>query len=153
MLYVRSSAFRLILLFVLLAAAELFMFYLAVEKCMAADMPGLEYMFEKSRISWVMAFVFVLMSIQLSIIGCEYGSKQGYTLRRLRVSEGAVFAWQAAFNALMYFVLWAVQLALVLLMASYATEKMGSSANNQTLFLAFYRNDFLHSLLPLDRKQ
>lgn len=149
MLYTRSSVYRLVLLFVLMTAVELLVFYLSVERCISDGIIGLERMFGKSRIALVMAAAFVLMTAQLSITGCEYGSRQGYTLRRLRVSEKSVYAWQAGFNTAMYFVFWGVQLMLTLAMAKYGTEKMGSLASNQNIFLAFYRNGFLHSLLPL----
>ena len=170
MLYTRSSVFRLLILFVLMAAAELPMFFFAADRCLNSasvtleqmlDNSGmtsmqtsvslsLERMFDNSGIAIVLAAVFVLMSIQLCGVGCEFGSKQGYTLRRLSVSEETVFAWQASFNALAYFVLWGMQLMLVLVMCSYGVEKLGALASNQTVFLAFYRNKFLHSLLPLD---
>lgn len=149
MLYARSSLFRILLLFVLMAVAEFTLFYFSVERCLASDIVGIERMISKSYIGPIMGAVFLIMSAQLSSIGCEYGSKQSYTLRRLSVSEGAIFGWQALFNALMYFLLWGVQLGLALIMCYYGVEKIGSSASNQAVFLAFYRNDFLHSLLPL----
>lgn len=150
MLYARSSLFRILLLFVLMAAAELVMFYFAAEKIVTMESISLERMFERSHISLVLALVFVLMSLQLCSVGCEFGSRQGYTLRRLMVSERAVFAWQAAFNSIMYFILLVLQLGLALLMCSYGVEKLGAWASNQSIYLAFYRSEFLHSLLPLD---
>ena len=149
MLYVRSSIYRLIILLVLMAAAEIALLYFSVERCMVSGYISLERMFSKSYIGLVMGAAFVLLTVQLSIIGCERGSKQSYTLQRLSVNETAVFAWQALFNAMAYFILWAAQLALVWAMSIYGTEKMGDLASNQNIFLAFYRNDFLHSLLPL----
>jgi len=149
MLYTRSSIYRILILLILMAVAEITLFYLSANRVMTSNIIGLERMFDKSYIGLVMAAVFVLMSVQLSLMGCERGSKQSYTLCRLSVSEEAVFAWQALFNALAYFMLWAVQLLIVWAMCIYGTSKMGSLASNQNIFLAFYRNDFLHSLLPL----
>ena len=150
MLYIRSSIFKILLLFLLMAAVELPMFYFAVEKSLALSSIGIERMFERSHIAVVLAAALVLMSAQLCSAGCEYGSKQGYTLRRLSVSERTVFAWQAAFNALAYLLLLGFQLMLVIVMCQYGVEKMGEWASNQSIFLAFYRNRFLHSLLPLE---
>lgn len=170
MLYTRSSIFRLLILFALMAAAELPMFFFAADRCLDSAYVALEQMidnnymlnsqvnvsvslermFDNSGIAIVLAVAFVLMSIQLCGVGCEFGGKQGYTLRRLSVSEETVFAWQASFNAFAYFVLWGIQLMLVLVMCAYGVAKLGALASNQTVFLAFYRNKFLHSLLPLD---
>lgn len=149
MLYTRSSLFRILLIFMLMAVLELVLFYFAVERIMVSDSIGLERMISKSCVGFVMGAAFLAMSAQLSIMGCEYGSKQSYTLRRLSVGEGSIFAWQALFNALMYLLLWGVQLGLVLIMCAYGVEKMGAQASNQATFLAFYRSQFLHSLLPL----
>ena len=149
MLYTRSSIYRMLILFLLMAAVEITLFYFAAEHVLLSNTIGLEQMFEKSYIGLVMGATFLLMSVQLGLMGCERGSKQSYTLRRLSVSEETVFAWQALFNALAYFMLWAVQLVLVWAMCIYGTAKMGVLASNQNIFLAFYRNDFLHSLLPL----
>lgn len=149
MLYTRSSLYRILILFLLMATAEIALFYLSAERIISSNIIGLERMFDKSYIGLVMGAVFVLMSIQLCLMGCEFGSKQSYTLRRLSVGEESVFVWQALFNAFAYFMLWALQLVLVWAMCIYGTEKMGPLASNQNIFLAFYRNDFLHSLLPL----
>lgn len=149
MLYARSSLFRVLLIFILMAVLELVLFYFAVERVMVSESIGLERMINKSCVGLVMGAAFIAMSAQLSIMGCEYVSKQSYTLRRLSVSEGSVFAWQALFNTLMYLLLWGVQLGLVLIMCAYGVEKMGALASNQATFLAFYRSQFLHSLLPL----
>ena len=149
MLYTRSSIYRLLIILVLMAAAEIALFYFSVERCLTSGIIGLERMFEKSGIGIVMGAGFILISVQLILMGCERGSKQSYTLRRLSISEESVFAWQALFNALAYFLLWAVQLIIVWAMCIYGTSKMGALASNQNIVLAFYRNDFLHSLLPL----
>ncbi len=150
MLYVRSSLPKLLILLLLMTAAELGLFYVAVNDSLMMAMVTLEEIFDNSYVPVVMAAAFVLLTVQLCSVGCEFGSKQGYTLRRLSISEGRVFLWQALFNASAYFVLMGVQLLLVLFMCAYGAKSLGAYANGQTVFLAFYRHDFLHGLLPLE---
>ena len=72
-------------------------------------------------------------------------------MRRLSISERATFFHQAAYNALVYLILFGVQLALVFGLSQYYLSYVPEECiSNQTMFLAFYRNDFLHSLLPLE---
>jgi len=70
MLYTRSSIYRILILLILMAVAEITLFYLSANRVMTSNIIGLERMFDKSYIGLVMAAVFVLMSVQLSLMGC-----------------------------------------------------------------------------------
>ena len=110
--------------------------------------PGSPYF--SSRIAWVFAVCFVAMAVLLSKTGCEYGSKQGYMLKRLSVSERNVFVWQSIYNSFCFFMLWSVQTLLAYAFCKLYLAKVDPMlTSGQTIFLAFYRNNFLHSLLPL----
>lgn len=154
MLFAGSSIYKLMLLFVLLAAAQCGLFGLALTNAIttssALDMAveGVEYIFTSSRVFWVTAAAFLLMTAQLCRVGCNFGSSQSYTLHRLRIGKKKVFILQAAFNTLCYLLLWAVQLGIALLLCHWYVSAAGESGN-QTVMLAFYRHKFLHSLLPL----
>ena len=91
-----------------------------------------------------------LVACQLLLAACfGAGSRYGYTLRRLRVSQRELFLWQAAHNAVCYFLLLAVQTLIVLALCRVYAAQDPDMVNSQTVFLAFYRVPFLHSLLPL----
>ena len=96
-----------------------------------------------------LALSFLLITLFLSLGGCEYGAKCGYTLRRLRIGERAIFWWQAAYGAAVYLTLWLAEGVLAYGLAYYAAWKTGS-LEAQTLLLGFYQQEVLHGLLPLE---
>lgn len=165
MLMARSTIYKVLGIFFLMAAAEGGLFYLALNRAVATEAPGagslemegpqmnitgMEQVFQQSRIIWIFALTFLLITALLCLTGTEFGGKQGYTLRRLSIPERTIFLWQAFYNTCCFFLLWAVQLFIVLALCKLYAEKMDPVAvTQQTVFLAFYRNSFLHSLLPL----
>lgn len=75
----------------------------------------------------------------------------GYTLRRLRISERTVFLWHVLSCFFCFVILWMAEiLVLTALCRYFLTQEITSGLSNQALFLAFYRNAFLHSILPLE---
>ncbi len=150
MLMSRSTIYKLLGMLLIMAAVEGTLFYFTLGKMMATEIVGLELVLQQSRISWICALSFLLVTVLLCLTGCEFGGRQGYTLRRLSVSQRSVFLWQAFYNICCFFLFWAVQLFIVLALCRLYMERIDPPAiSNQTVFLAFYRNDFLHSLLPL----
>lgn len=149
MLMARSTIHKLLGLFVIMAVAEGVLFALSL--CTWLNIGGLELILSHSHITVVCAICFVLVTVLLWTTGCEFSSKQGYTLQRLSVSPRSVFLWQAVYNTICYFLFWAVQTLIVLALCHlYMAVAHEAVVNQQTVFLAFYRNPFLHSLLPLD---
>ncbi|MEA5012087.1 MAG: hypothetical protein VB100_10260 [Angelakisella sp.] len=145
-LMARSTIYRILILLVAMAAVEGALFWFAVQKNY-----WLEETFNQSRVSWAYAAFFVLLTATIAMTGCEHGAKTGYTLRRLQISEMSVFLCQATYNIFCYFIFWTSQVFIVYgLFHFYTATADASSLGAQSLFLAFYRNDFLHSLLPLD---
>ena len=149
MLMVRSTLYRSLGLLFLMAAIQGIQFYFTVKR--APDGPiGLEQAVAQSGMIWVCAVAFVLYLAVLCLPGCPFGSKPGYTLRRLSIGERSVFFWQAACNVCCLVLFWAVQfLAALALCRLYRALSDPAMLSGQTTFLAFYRNRFLHSLLPL----
>lgn len=147
MLMVRSSFYKILGLLALMAVAEATLFHFALD-----GGANLEHVVKYSRITYPFYIVFVLLTLLLCSAGCEFGSKTGYTLRRLSISEKRVFFWQCVYNTAAYLLFWAVQvLVAVALCTAYVTVFADSPyITHQTLFLAFYRSDFLHSLLPME---
>lgn len=151
MLMARSSIYKIFGLFALTAAVEGVLFWLTLRRDFAYGSFGLELVVEDSHISWVFGAGFLLMTLLLSLTGCEGKSRCGYTLRRLSVSERWVFVWQCVYNVLCYLLLWAVQiLTAIALCRLYEAKAAPEYVSGQTVFLAFYRSDFLHSLLPFE---
>lgn len=145
MLFTRSTIFPMLALLIAMVATEGALFWLAMEKNIA-----LEQTFSLSRISWAGAVYFVLLTVILSSTGSERGAKTGYFLRRLQISERSVFLCQGAYNTICYFIFWMAQLFIVLgLFHYYIVNADPSYIGSQSIFLAFYRDSFLHSLLPL----
>lgn len=146
MLFARSTIYRQLILLAAMAAAEATMFWVAMQ-----TLASLEATFAQSRISWACAVFFLLFTAVLARSGCDRGAKTGYTLRRLRIGHKSVFFCQSAYNAVCYFIFWAVQTAIVFALFRYYTAVADASyVGSQSLLLAFYRDDFLHSLLPLE---
>lgn len=155
MLIARSTIYKILMLFLLIACTEWFLFRFSLKSALLAansglGMEALESVVSNSRIGWVFVVCLVITAVLLCMTGCEYGSKQGYTLRRLSISEGSVFIWQSIYNIFCFFMLWALQAMIAYALCSLYLAKVDPGLTSvQTIFLAFYRNDFLHSILPL----
>lgn len=151
MLMARSTIYKILGVFFLMAAIQGGLFYTALNRVMAAETAGLELVFQQSRIIWVCALGFLLVTALLCLTGCESGGKQDYTLRRLSISEKSIFLWQTFYNTCCFFFFWIVQLFIVLALCLLYMKSIDTTAiNDQAVFLAFYRSNFLHGLLPLD---
>lgn len=99
---------------------------------------------------WGISILCAVTFLAVFALLCWEPGERRYTLGRLSVSEEAVVLWSAACNSVCLLALWAVQTAAALaLCAWYAASLPPEYASGQTLFLAFYRLEFLHGLLPL----
>ena len=77
-------------------------------------------------------------------------ARSRYTLRRLRVDERTLTLCWGGHNALCLLVFWGAQAAWALFLCRFAMAHAAQTPfNDMSLFLAFFRNGFLHSLLPL----
>ncbi len=151
MLAARSTIYKVIALFVVMTAAQGTLFYLALQKVVDGEPLGLEQLINQSRIPVVGAVCFLFLSALLSLSGCETGgSKLRYTLQRLSISEKITVFWWAGYNVACFLLFWVVQLVIALLLCQLYVVRMDPTyVSGQTICLAFYRNNFLHSLLPL----
>lgn len=149
-LMIQSSFKKILLLLAGMVVVELALFWRAVGQMQASNY-GLEQAFSEGRIAWVAAFGLIFMTMLLCLTGAERGgSRTGYTLQRLSVSEKTVFLWQAVYNASCYLLLWIVQVVAASGLGHlYTNMAEPDMVTKQTVALAFYRSDFLHSLLPM----
>lgn len=159
----RSSLGRVLFLLVLMAAGQCCSFYCRLRNELVLyetqDPVSGAGVFEPSHLEDLIGFTtvwgffgaaFLLVCIVLCLPGCGYGANCGYTLRRLRISERSVFVLQTVCNVMMLVLLWAAEVAVCLLLCRiYVTTVPASLVSHQTAALAFYRDPFLHALLPL----
>lgn len=146
MLAIRSSFYKLLAILAAMAVAEGVLFHLALR-----ENDILEYVFDGAFTHAVFLAGFLTLCAVLLLPGSERGGgRERYTLRRLGVPERTVVLWTWLGNSCCILIFWAAQLAFVLLLCKYYTMTAAPGAvNRQTIFLAFYRNNFLHALLPL----
>lgn len=151
MLMARSTVYRVLCLLAAMVAAETGLFWFTLSRGVTGDSFSLELLIGKSRVALVFGAVFLLLTALLTSTGYDANGRQTYTLMRLSVSSRWVFFWQGVYNVICYLLLWAVQVLTVMLICRlYVSHAPEGYATGQTVFLAFYRNDFLHSLLPFD---
>lgn len=145
----RSSIYKVLLVSGAMAVAQGVCFYMTM---LSPSGLAIEDYIEQSHYSLIFKIAYVLITVILVVPGMDIGSRQSYTLKRLRIKESRIFWLQALYNFFAYVLLWGVQL-MMLLGSAYVYQKnlpAGARFTNQTMFLAFHRNDFMHSILPLE---
>ena len=145
MLYVRSTIYKFLLLMLAMAVAQSLLFMRAFLK--ADGFFGLNTIMGAARPGITFAACFLLLCALLCLTCCEFGSKQGYTLSRLRISQRMVFLWQAVANVGFVLLFWAAQIGIALAFCSFYAAYY---PQGQAAMLVFYSNSFLHGLLPLE---
>lgn len=149
MLMARSTIYKVLGLFVLMAAVEGALFWLALSRGPTDSGFSLERVVQNSRMVWVFGICFLLLTALLSR-ACRQVSGS-YTALRLSISGGWVAFWQSVYNVFCYLLFWAVQILIAIVLCRvYAAKAPAEYITGQTVFLAFYRSKFLHSLLPFE---
>ncbi len=100
---------------------------------------------------------FIGVTAVLCLNGCEFSEKQGYTLRRLAISEKKVMLCQSAYGMAVYgifiilhaIIFYAFSLIYVSFAAGHENAFTGI-VTEQTVFLAFYRSNIMHAFMPLE---
>ena len=147
----RSSIYRILGVYVLMAAAQTALWYNAMQGWLSSSDSSLEKVIDQSGMLLVFASGFLLQTVLLCLTGCAFGSRVDYTLQRLCISERTAFLWQAGYNTVCYLLLWAMQLVFAFCLGAwYAAAADAPLVSGQTVFLAFLRSSFWHNLLPLD---
>lgn len=152
MLMVRYSFYRVLGLLAVMATVEAGLFWMTLKRGFSQEGYGLEYVIDKSHIAFVFFIAFVIMDIFLiSFAGYEKMETHRYTLMRLSVTRKEVYYLQSIYNMLCYLLFWAMQILIVILLGYlYVKNAPAEYVTGQTIFFAFYRNSFLHSLLPFE---
>lgn len=143
MLCARNTVYKLLGLLALMAAAETGMFVWRA----GAAAETLGNIFWMSHISLIFFVVLVLWTLVLTVPG---QARSAYTMQRLQTEKKALFVTYVCYNAVTYLILWGTQVAVLLALFSWYGHRASPEIfGPQTIALAFYRDWFLHSLLPL----
>jgi len=148
-LMAKNSLSRILGLLLLLVAADgaLAWYWVCVQGY------GMDNLFRSGNagFGFVLAVVFALMAAVQMRRGDLYSGPQGYTMRRLAISEKGVAVLQSLYNLLCWLLLWGVQVLSVFVICKVCCRYgVGGAWANQQLFLQFYISPLLHSLLPME---
>ena len=145
----RSSIYKVLLVIVTMVVAEVVYLSYAFTSTQRVLM---EVYIDERFFGTAFKVAYTLITLLLILPGMNLGSTQSYTLKRLRIKEKNIYWLQAVYNFLAFVILWGVQLLVILgFMVFYQNHlPEGAVITNQTMFLAFYRVDFMHSILPLE---
>ena len=148
---IRSSIYSVLSILVLMAVAESILLTIAWNQPSVDLQPTLEEWIEHSWICIPFLLAYWLITKVLASSGTNVGSMQSYTLQRLRIPEKKVYLLQCIYNIFIYVLLWMTQVLILFgTSAFYMKYKTGVILTNQTVFLAFYRSKFMHSVFPME---
>lgn len=119
---------------------------------------GIENILGDHRLlSIALASAFIIVTLILCLTGCEFSDKQGYTLRRLNITEKKAFICQSLYGTAVYGIFFMLQgLLFYIFCLIYVNYAKGNEyafdglISNQSVFLAFYRSKILHALIPME---
>lgn len=101
----------------------------------------------------VMGGIFAVSFLLLYGIACapltERAGRQNYFLYRLRVRPERVFCSHALYIALCFVLLFAVEILSILGLSLLAAVFFPGTYNHQSVMLAFYQSDLLHTVFPM----
>lgn len=147
----RQIIWKLFLVIIVMAAAEIILIRQYIPAAEVINGVSFGRRLESAGLRHIYCGAVVALTLILCWQGMDRsGSRTKYTLQRLSVGEPAVTTLWAAFHVGCYVILWAVQILLVLFFwRRYQTWWIGHEAPQLELFVEFYLDGFLHSLLPM----
>mgnify|MGYP000623936732 FL=1 len=108
---------------------------------------GLEGLLMQYPLSWCFRIGLVLVCAVLAFLGWEGSSRVSYTLRRLSVGHRALTLLWAGYGFFCLLFFWAAHLGTLLALCAAALPRLAPEFSGpQALFLACYRDPYLHSL-------
>lgn len=156
-LFARQTLLPVLGILLLTCGVQALSFHLSLRDALTAyeagvgeGFPQLEILLPRAAVYAYFALGFILITALLCLCTCQFRARSSYTLRRLSVSEHAVFLWQWVYNALIYLLLWLTQTAFTFALCRYYLAAAPDAViSGQTMFLAFWRSEYLHALLPM----
>ncbi len=167
-LYVRMNFLKLLVLIIGMSAGQIAYFHTRLQAVIAyaesrLATPGglandsLTRMEEiiSSPYKMIAGIAFLLLCVALCMAGGTSSAGPRYTLARLGITERETFWVQSAANALFFLILWCVEVLVSVALCSYYCANIPYEVggipvvSEQSILLAFYRDDYLHALLPM----
>lgn len=139
-LLAKSSIYKVLVVLGAMVLAETILFF-------GSSQPnnGVSEIFFNRMVFVVFFIAFGLVFFLLMQTEQEMGSQAQYTMQRFRLSGTEIYFTEVFYNLSCLLLVFFVQVWL-----SIGMLKIGEKASfHQTIFLAFYRIDFLHCLLPM----
>ena len=147
-LLARCSIYKVLAVLAVMTLTETALFYSCLKSSMGSY--TLAGAVESSHISVVFLVALGLIYFILAWTERRLDTESSATMLRLRLSGGRIFMIKAAYNVTCMVILFAVQIWLAIwLVGIYGRVMNEVYASPQRLFLAFYRINFLHCLLPM----
>ena len=141
-LLIRSTVFRLALCLGIMCAAEIGVFLWRVGSAASFENAvgdGPAYAI------FIAAYYCIFIVLETTL--CR--PNQLSALERLRISERRFLLLQAFHNTLCFLILWGAEVTLIFILSLWYRGAYPEYAVAPGILLAFYRNSFLHGLLPL----
>ncbi|MCI9278679.1 MAG: hypothetical protein HFH90_13505 [Lachnospiraceae bacterium] len=146
-LLARSSIYKLLALAAVMALGEAALFYISLRGGRGYELTDV---INSSKISTTFLAALGLWLSALAGTERNIEEKSGNTINRLTLSRRGIFWVKAVFNIGCLVILFALQIWIAIWMVgAFGRERPEAYASPQRLFLAFYRIEFLHCLLPL----
>lgn len=149
LLFLRHTAWKVLLILLLSAAVQAGLF-LALAPAPARYSLEIVLGNMETYLWWVDLLTFAV--IVGLLLGASTGKGKGrtdYLLDRLSVQPQEVILCQGLYNTLAILLFWTAQ-ALIFLGLTQIYQAQGGYVGPQTIFLASWQNDLLHSFLPME---
>lgn len=144
----RATFYKIMLILSVMTILEVVVFYVSLPN--PDNLGTLEDAIDESHIVWICAAAFVAISTILAVSLSDHGgSYSSYTIKRLSIDEKNFAALCSLYNMCCFMLLLAVQILAALILCALYIRRNTAEPYSPVIFLAFYRSDFLHGLLPL----
>ncbi len=147
-LIAKSSFYKVLIVLGAGMLIQLGLFHFALESY-SIDFT-LEGVLSSSFVALVAVAMFLTAYVFLALTGTQFGARCGYTINRLQITENQYFALQTVYNFLVFLFVWFFEaIVCYILCLYYCANAPEADIFSQTVFLGFYRSNFLHALIPL----
>lgn len=147
-LLARCSIYKILAVLAAMALAEGILFYNCPN--VGTGVESLAKAVEDSRLSAIFLAVLGLVCFILAWTEQRLDAKSAAALSRLQLTDNRTFLIKTAYNIFCLAMLFMTQVWLVIWLAGMGgTGLEAAHVSPQRMFLAFYRIDFLHCLLPM----
>lgn len=154
---IRPTVLPMVLILILLSAGQYYLFNERLDMALnyrfdgGANLASFEMLFTTNYIPTLFTVAFGLLTVILAL-SClnNGGSNINFTIKRLCLSEKKIHILWGGYCCLCYFILCVWETATIYgLHRLYLASPIGAYSGSMSFFMASYRMDLLHSLMPL----